>query len=65
MYGIGCATVPGCAWQSVLLKQPGVPGLAFRWQVAHTEALPGLVVAWVYGEPRHGVGGCGEATPVP
>jgi hypothetical protein len=60
----GCGT--GEAWHSVLLKQPGVPGVAFRWQKAHTEALLGSVFVWVYvepAEPRHGAEACGALTP--
>ena len=53
----GCGT--GEAWHSVLLKQPGVPGLAFRWHCAHTGAFDGSVSVWVYGAPRQGAGACG------
>jgi len=53
----GCGT--GVAWHSVLLKQSGVPGLAFRWHWAHTGAFDGSVSVWVYGAPRQGAGACG------
>ena len=63
----------------MLLKHPGaVPagagvagwfaglfGESRKWHFAQTGAFAVSVVVWVYGDPCHGLRGCGETTPDP